>query len=186
MEEKNKESKEVQVIQGAKIKQKGKFAKFMETFIEEDLKSVLSWAAKDVLVPALKKMFVEFVDNTASSMVYGRSNGRPSKSSTSNISYREYFDRPMERYGSYRSEDIYSIGTVEVSSREKAYEILDRMDAYIAEYRFITVGYFMQMIGQQPRHTDFNYGWSSVRSAEVIQSRGAWVIRLPKVMPIDR
>lgn len=184
----DEKEKEIKVIEGAKIKKKGRFEKFIETFIEDDLKSVLSWAAKDVLVPALKKMFVEFIDNTANSMVYGRSS-KPYKSATSNISYREYYPPKNDYQPSWssRADDIYSIGTVEVPDKQTAYEILDRMDAYINEYRFITVGYFMQMIKQQPRHTDFNYGWSSVRSAEVTPGRGGtWIIKLPKVMPLDR
>lgn len=190
MGENKEEKKEIQTIEGnIKIKPKNKFTKFMEQFIEEDLKSVLSWAAKDVLVPALKKMFVEFIDNTANSMVYGRSN-RPTRSATSNISYREYYDRPRNDYReswTFQADDIYSVGSIEVESRAKALEILDRMDDYIACYRVMTVGAFMQMLKKQPKSTDFNYGWSSTKSAKIHPGRhGGYVIELPRVIPIDR
>lgn len=178
------------VVNGpVKLKQKSKLQKFAENFIVEDIKSVLSWAAMDVVIPALKKLFVEFVDNTANSIVYGRDSGyQRGRSSTGNISYQSYYDRQKPRQDNYpvRTNEIYSYGTVEVSTRAEAENVLNTMDDYISRYRMVTVGTFLEMVGITPRQTDFNYGWMSIRSAEILRMRdGSYQIKLPKVMPLD-
>lgn len=183
---------ENQPIVEAKLKKKGKFRKFMDRFIEEDLRSVMSWAAEDVLIPALKKMFVEFVDNSVNSMVYGRGSGKSSKSSTGNISYREYYDKPRSesrwsQEHSPSSSDIYSVGELEVPSEDAAVRLADRMDEYISRYGFLKVGIFMEWVNERPTSSDFDYGWSSVRGLSWHPTwNGKWVMKLPKVIPVDR
>lgn len=174
-----------------KIKKKSKLAKFAESFIVEDIKSVLSWGANEVVIPALKKLFVEFIDSTANSMVYGHSvDPRRRGSSTSNISYRDYYSSPTVRRTSVdpydvKHEEVYSLGTVEVKTKEEAEDVIRDMYSYIERNGYIEVGVFMEMLGVNPRQTDFNWGWTSIAGARAIHRYGGgWEISLPRVMEI--
>ena len=176
----------------AKLKKKGKFANFVEKFFVEDIRSVLKWGVSEVMIPALKKLLVEFVDSTANTMVYGHGSASPTRrvSSVGNISYREYWARPRDRGESYEenrvASDIYSYGTVLAPSKEAAKDALDQMNSIIRTYGFVTVGHFLEMMRIQPRSTDFNYGWTSIAGAEYIRvPSGEYEIRLPRVMQID-
>lgn len=173
-----------------KVKKKNKLAKLAESFFVEDIKSVLSWGVTEVAIPALKKLFVEFIDNTANSMMYGHGSGEYQKrrSSVGNISYREFYNTRRNISDAYamRHTEVYSFGTVEVETKEEAKDVLKHMDANIREYGFITVGHFLQMLDVQPRSTDFNYGWTSISGARIIGiPNGGYEISLPKVMQID-
>ena len=175
-----------------KIKKKGKLAQIASSFFVEDLKSVLSWGVHEVIIPAMQRLFVDFVDSTANSMVYGRGNGIPKRGSAVRnvgVSYMDYYDRKRsERISAYdgRHEEVYSYGTVEVATRDEARDVLNHMAAAIDRYGYVTVGHFMEMLNVQPRSTDFNWGWTSIEGARIIRVRsGGYEISLPKVMQIE-
>ena len=175
----------------AKIKKKSKLATFAESFFIEDIKSVFSWAATDVAVPALKKLFVEFIDNTANSMVYGKGsvNYRDRRRPVGdNISYRAYWDDRPRRSDVYEDphNDVYSYGTITVDTRDEANDTLNQMQDVIDRYGMVLVSHVLEMVKIPPRSTDSNYGWTSIRGAKYVRTMdGRWKIILPKVMPID-
>lgn len=175
----------------AKLKKKSKLATIAESFFMEDIKSVLSWAATDVVIPALKKLFVEFVDNTANSMVYGKgsSNYRDRRRPAgADISYRAYWDDRPRRVDTYedRHTDIYSYGVLTVDTKEEAKNVLEQMQDVIDRYGMVRVDWVFEMVRIQPRSTDSNYGWTSIRGSKIVGTMdGRWKIILPRVMPID-
>lgn len=176
-----------------KIKKKGKLAQIASSFFVDDLKSVLSWGVREVIIPAMQRLFVDFVDSTANSMVYGRGNGVTKRGSAvrnvGGVSYMDYYDRKRtERIREYdgRHEEVYSFGTVEVETREEARDVLNHMAAAIDRYGYVTVGHFMEMLNVQPKSTDFNWGWTSIEGARIIRVHsGGYEISLPKVMQIE-
>lgn len=176
-----------------KIKKKGKFAQIVSSFFVDDIKSVLSWGVREVIIPAMQRLFVDFVDSTANSMVYGRGNGIAKRGSAvrnvDGASYRDYYERRRtDRIRAYddRHEEVYSFGTVEVATRDEARDVLNHMAAAIDRYGYVTVGHFMEMLNVQPRSTDFNWGWTSIEGARIIRVHsGGYEISLPKVMQIE-
>lgn len=176
-----------------KIKKKGKLAQIASSFFVDDLKSVLSWGVREVIIPAMQRLFVDFVDSTANSMVYGRGNGVPKRGSAirnvGEASYMDYYNRRRsDRVRAYddRHEEVYSFGTVEVATRDEARDVLNHMAAAIDRYGYVTVGHFMEMLNVQPRSTDFNWGWTSIEGARIIRVHsGGYEISLPKVMQIE-
>ena len=173
----------------AKVKKKGKFASFVDKFFVEDVQSVVKWGVQEVAIPALKKLLVEFVDNTMNSMVYGfgTNDTRRRGSAVSNVSYREYWSRPArEEPRPSPRDDIYSFGTIEVPSERAAVDALDQMRDIISRYGLVTVAHFLEMVRIQPRSTDFNYGWTSLAGAKYRRMPNGWYeISLPRVMQID-
>lgn len=181
-----------------KVKKKGKFAKLVDQFFVEDLKSVWSWGLTEVIIPSLKRLFVEFIDNSVNSMVYGKGANNKIKGSTvGNVSYREYWDRPRTRdyYSSSREQeemyakrhdDVYGYGEYYIRTEDETKKVLRTMQQCIDTYGLLTVAHFLQMVGVDPRSTDYNYGWTSVNGVTyTILSDGWCRISLPRVMPIE-
>lgn len=178
-----------------KIKKKSKFGEFVDQVFVADFKSVLSWGLSEVIIPSIKKLFVEFVDNTVNSMVYGKgaSVDRRRITGTSNVSYREYYSNSRVRDDVYRDRhnEVYSYGTVDVKDEVDARRVLNEMEDFIRTYGFVLVANFFEMISTRenpihPRSTDYNYGWTSLAGAKYTRlPNGECRISLPRVMEID-
>lgn len=174
-----------------KIKKKGKAAKLAQIFFVEDLKSVASYVGMQILVPAMKKMFVDMVNSAANSLVNGfgtYTNGK--KAITSNISYRPYLEardpRDMGRSAYVPNRSVYDYGEVVFETKEDADHILDMLAEIISQYNVATVADLYQLVGWSPNNTDYDWGWTSVNGSQVIRgSDGRFTLRLPRVRPIN-
>ena len=80
------------VVSGqAKTKKKSGFRKVADALIAEDASNVRDYIFSDVIIPSLKKTINDVVTNTLEMFLYGKSGG-VSKTSSSKISYRSYYD----------------------------------------------------------------------------------------------
>jgi hypothetical protein len=60
------------------------------------------------------------------------------------------------------------------------------MNEVIDQYGMVTVADMYEMADRSAPYTSNKYGWTSVRSAEVVRARGGqYIIKLPKAMPLD-
>ena len=175
----------------AQIKKKGKIAKFAQLFFVEDAKSVLSYVGMQILLPAMKKMFVDMVNSAASSLVNGLgSYTTPKKSISSNISYRPYLEAkdPRDNRPSYApNRAVYDYGEVSLSSEEDARHVVDMMEEIVSQYPAASVADLYQLVGWIPNPSDYDWGWTNLRDTQIIRtSDGRYVIRFPKIRAIDR
>ena len=58
------------------------------------------------------------------------------------------------------------------------------MDELLETYKMVTVADFYDLVGVTCDYTDNNYGWTSLRSAEVVRVRDGYIIKLPRALPI--
>ena len=157
-----------------------------EALISEDASNIKSYIVIDVLIPAIKKAISDIVKNGIEMLLYGdsgRSNGQRSPSSS--VSYRDYYDRRDDRYRPNPSQrQGRSIDDLVIESRGEAEEVLTRMDELLETYKMVTVADFYDLVGVTCDYTDNNYGWTSLRSAEVVRVRDGYIIKLPRALPI--
>ena len=59
------------------------------------------------------------------------------------------------------------------------------MNELIDNYGMATVADFYDLAGLTGEYTSNNYGWTNIRSAEVVRARDGYIIKMPKAMPID-
>ena len=53
-------------------------------------------------------------------------------------------------------------------------------------YGLVRVADFYDLVGVTGNYTDNKYGWTNIRSAEIVRLRdGGYVIKLPRAMQID-
>lgn len=175
------EKKKVEkVVKGkVRIKEKSGARKFAESFLPSDVNNIGSFVVQDILVPALKKVLSDTVDT----ILYGSRRG--GSTNASKIPYTKYYDG--DRYDRPVSDSRggrFDLGDIILETRGEANDVLDRMSEIIDSYKMVSVGDLYDILGKSCDYTANNYGWTSVRGAEIIRTRDGYAIRFPKPMPI--
>lgn len=167
-----------------RIKKKNGLIKFADSMISEDAANVKSYILMDVLLPAIKKAVVDIVTDGINMILYGETSVSSRKSSGSKVSYRKFYE---DDHRDSRSEQKrrYDYDEVVFDSRRDAEEVLASMEDLVDRYKVVSVMDFYELADQKSVYTDRYYGWTNLRSAEVIRVRDGYTIKLPKPLPID-
>ena len=184
------EKKVEKVITGTvKSKKKSEIQKFTDVFISEDVNNVKSYILLDVLAPAIKKAISDIVTNGIDMILYGESNRTKNNSTASKVSYRNYYDRGNDKrdYGSAnsRTKTGYSYDDIILDNRGEAEDVLSRMDELISTYGVVSIADLYDLVGVTGNYTDNKYGWTDIRSAQVVRIRDGYLIKLPKALPLN-
>lgn len=170
-----------------KSKKKNEIQKFADVFISEDVTNVKSYILLDVLVPAIKKAISDIVTNGIDMILYGGSGGNKKSSTASKVSYRNYYERENDRrdYNSSRTKTGYNYDDIILDNRGEAEDVLSRMDELISTYGLVSVADLYDLVGVTGNYTDNKYGWTDIRSAQVVRVRDGYLIKLPKALPLN-
>ena len=184
---KEPERKKLEKVVSGEVKAKKGLS---ESFISGTPRNVVSNLLTDVLIPAAKKTIVDMVNNGISMLLYGET-GRVSKSSNpvSRISYRDYYDNPRQRSEPARtSRSAYEIEQIIFPTRGDAEATLAAMEDIIDRYDEVTLEAFYELVGKPKliRHTDCKYGWRDLSMAYSDATRDGYILRLPRMKPLDR
>ncbi len=188
-EGRSEERKVQKVVSGKVTTKKNEVRKLTDIFISEDARNVKSYIFMDVLVPAIKKAVSDIVTNGIDMILYG-DNGRSGRNTnSSNVSYRNYYDQRRDDERRYSSTPAarpkYNYNDITIPTRGEAEEVLLRMDELIDTYGIASVADLYDLVGITGDYTDNKYGWTNIRSAEVIRVRDGYMLRLPKALPIN-
>lgn len=175
------------VVDGAKLKKKSGAAKLTDAIIAADIKTVLGCVAVDVLLPAAKKLIYDVGSRTLDMLLYGENRGRDSRG-TDNISYRKYSD-PRETRSRFddtvRERPRFDSDEIVFDTRGEAEKVLDHMIDIVDSYGIVSVSEMYELSNLTQPYTSNKYGWTSLRTADVVHVRDGYVIKLPKAKPID-
>lgn len=185
--EEQKEKIEKVISGSAKVKKKNEIKKFADIFISEDVGNVKSYILMDVLVPAIKKAISDIITNGIDMILYGETGRAKKDSNASKVSYRNYYDKTNDRRDIDSSKTIsgYSYNDIILNNRNEANDVLIRMDELISTYGLVSVADLYDLVGITGNYTDNRYGWTNIRSATVIQVRDGYMLKLPKVLPLN-
>lgn len=179
------------VVQGKVQTKKNNIHRFTDVFISEDISNVKSYILMDVLVPAIKKAVSDIVTNGIDMILYGESGRNKNRSSSSKISYVNYYDRRSDdrRYDEPRNSSgrgSLNYDDLKFERRRDAEAVLDQMAEVIEHFGFVTVSDMYDMADVTAPFTGNKYGWTNVRNAEVVSTRDGYLIKLPKATLIER
>lgn len=185
------EDKQIQKVTKSPAKIKTNEArKLADIFISEDITNVKNYIFMDVIVPAVKKAIYDVVTNGIDMFLYGGTGkGKSSGSSSSKVSYRNYYERKDS--GGYRgsennvSRNAFDYDDIVFNNRGEAEAAKQQMMDLIDRYGIVTVGDLYEMANQTAPYTAQKYGWMDVRSAETQRTRDGYILKLPKAVPID-
>lgn len=184
------EKKKVEKVVNSKVKvkKKSEISKFADVFISEDASNVKSYIFMDVLVPAIKKAISDIVTDGIDMILYGETGRNKKRSGNNNstyVSYNRYSDRRDERREtSYRAATRYDFADVTFDTKRDAEDVLERMEELLDTYGMVTVGDFNDLIGITGEFTDQRYGWTSLRTTDIIRVRDGYKLKLPRVTPV--
>lgn len=182
-----KDEKRVEKVVTGKVitKKEGFFTKMFKGFISEDAKDVKSYVFGDVLIPAIKKAISDIVTDGIDIILYGESRGKRGRSTADRVSYRNYYDRSDSYRRPAPSYNDYSYDNIILETRGEAEEVLARMDELMDTYGLVRVADLKDLVGITGTYTDNKYGWTNIRSAEVIRVRDGFTIKMPRAVVID-
>ena len=178
VEDKNKVDK---IVKG-KVKTKKKNS-ILTSFINDDLQDIKKYIVEDVLIPTIKKTITDVVKNSIDMFFYGEVS-RSNRSNSSRISYSSYYDRDREPRSRSRRNSLL-IDDIVLESRAEAEEVLDRLDEMIEEFGMASVLNLYDLIGVTAPFTADKYGWTDIRNATAVRVRDGYLLKLPRVMPLD-
>lgn len=192
--EKEEREKVEKVVSGKVVaKKKSGIRKFADTFINEDIENVKSYVIGEVLIPAMKKALSDIITNATDMLLYTPGerkykNTSYSRGGVTRVSYDRYSDDRRDRRDDRMSRgriNDYDIDTIVVDNRGEALSVLERLDDLIEAYGIARVADFYDLVGITGSYTDNKYGWTDLRSADVIRVRDGYKFKLPRAIPID-
>lgn len=177
------------VITGkTKKKKKNEIQKFADVFISEDVENVKSYILMDILVPAMKKAISDIVTNGIDMILYGETGRSEKKSAASKIHYAKCFDGRDERknYISNRTREGFDYDNIIFSNRGDAEAVLNAMEDIIEQFGIVCVGDLYDLSDiSTTNYMVQKYGWTNIRSAQVIRVRDGYLLKLPRALPLD-
>ena len=185
------EEKRVQkVVKGNVRTRTNEVRKFADIFISEDIANVKEYIFMDVLVPAIKKAIYDIVTNGIDMFLYGNTGRTKSNSSGTKVRYNNYYDQkstPVNYRGSEntRSNNSFDYDDIEFDDRGEAELVKQQMQDTIGRYGVVTVADLYDLVDLPAPYTSQKYGWMDVSNAEVVRSRGKYMLKLPRAVPID-
>lgn len=165
--------------------------KFVKLFLAEDVEDIGEYLVKDLIIPTIKDVFLNFMTaalwgDRRSGNSYRDSSGRrrTDYSSISRSSPRRERDRDREDYSSGRKD--FDIDNLMFATREQADLVLTRLEDYIDDYGFVTVGYLLELLGESSAYTSEYYGWRNLDRASVRRVGNAHKLNLPRPVRIEK
>jgi hypothetical protein len=167
-------------------------ARMFGDMVAEDSMSVFEYLLADVLVPAFRNLIVDFVTQGVERAVYGESKSRSTSGRPAYTSYSSRFGtgRPTterERQQpalSRQARSQHDFSDVILAERRDAEEVLDGLRELIERFDVATVSDFYELIGITSEFTDNKHGWTDLRDARVVATRGGWLFRMPRTQPM--
>lgn len=185
------EKKVEKVVTGAaRTKKRSDIQKFADVFISEDVENVKSYIVQDVLVPTIKKAVFDIVANGLDMLLYGEAgHSRKRGWNGSKVSYRDYYSNSNSRKDSSvpRNRTGYDYDSILFNSRGDAEAVLVELEELISMYGVASIMDLYSAAGLQCDYTYDKYGWSDLRTAQVIRARmeDGYYIKLPKALPLN-
>lgn len=175
------------VVKGTvKTRKRNGVTKLKDVFVNEDTKNVKSYIFSDVLVPAIKKLLYDIVNDGASMLLFGNTSAGRKKTIGSNVSYRQIYDAKVEDRRPISSSRL-DYDDLIFESRGEAEAALSKMDEVIDVYGTVSVADLYDMCDLTAPYTSNRYGWSNIQTAEVARLRdGGYVLKLPRALPISK
>ena len=175
------------VVKGTvKTRKRNGVTKLKDVFVNEDAKNVKSYIFSDVLVPAIKKLLYDIVNDGASMLLFGNTSAGRKKTIGSNVSYRQFYDTKVEDRRPVSS-SRFDYDDLVFESRGEAEAALSKMDEVIDVYGTVSIADLYDMCDLTAPYTSNRYGWSNIQTAEVARLRdGGYVLKLPRALPISK
>lgn len=197
-EEKVHKPRAKQITQAKRIKKKGMLHRLGKAMLEDSLDNVKERTFNDVIVPGMKMLLFDAVVDTLDAMIFGNSGlaprgyqNRPRAFNNQQTSYSSYYNNHAARRPQRASKEEYGGHSMDpddviVGTRREANRLLNDMNDYIRQYGQASIATLYDMVGLDSDWTDDQYGWSSIKGAQIRHVRDGYLIVLPPTHELER
>lgn len=168
------------VITGeVKTAKKGLFRKFLGIFFSDDVGSNI---VLNIILPGIKRIISDSVDLALNGETGRKRTGTPYVGNYHG-GYNNQNDKDRARFSIH---DLYEVDDIILDTYGDCELVLDDMNALIRKYGVVSVSDLYDMLGQPSKsHTDCKYGWNSLRTARIVPVRGGYMLKFPRVVPLN-
>lgn len=165
-----------------------------EMFTGDSAKGTWQYVVLEVFMPAVKDMVLDAVSQGAERMLFGearsgvrRGGYRPGQGIAHTAYNRMYGNAtamPREtagpRTGITKPRGGHDFGEVILPTRVEAQEVLSSMYELLRTYEQVSIPDLYSLLGMEPTHTDFKFGWLSLEGSDIKHVRDGYVLVLPR------
>lgn len=174
------------VISGsAHMKKKSEIRRFADVFIADDISNVKSYILWDIIIPAIK----DGIEDVVHILLRGDANRDKKRSIASKVSYGGFYKSSEERrdYASAnRVKNGFDYDEIVFNNRGDAEAVLTAMDDIIDQFGVVSIGDLYDLAEiTTTNYAIYKYGWTDIRSANVIGVRGGYMLKLPRALPLN-
>lgn len=189
MEQQKQEQKKNKIATGTvKSNEKSGLSKAMGNFFVRDIHEAGEYICRNLIVPKLRS-FVDEVITGAVHAVLGGGSGKSQGGGKTNYDYNARYvpSKSREDYSRYEYDRVdYDFRDITFESRADAENVLDTLHKDLNKYKYVSVADLYDYAGLNYNNRQGRkYGWSDLRSADIVSVRDGWAIRMPPVMPLD-
>lgn len=196
MEEKKKI--EPVVTGPVKIRKKSLMEKIGEAFISVDFKEAVKDTNTKLIIPIVKKTFIDVVNNTLNTMLFGNNSSNAPKwfgggsifgggigYSVPTINYSGISTALNSKPAVPAVPNIPTYDEIVLASKEDADRVLDTLQAQLERFGSVTISDLYEAVGLPAVSTHYNYGWKNLAGAGIGIVSGGYLLKLPTAIPLN-
>jgi hypothetical protein len=179
------------IIEGKVVTRKQPWYKrFGRSMIADDAQSIGDFIMDDVIVPAVKNLIADIVGQGANRVLFGTSRARRRDGYAERPGLRTRYDQMSgsgpepRRMLSRESRARHDFDDVVLDSRTEAIEVVDALVARVERYGGASVADLYDLVGVTGSYADQRWGWTDLRDADIRQTRGGFLLDLPRPEPL--
>ena len=188
--ENSSEEKKFQPIDGKVIvRKKGALKKFFDNILSDEPDSVKTYVIQEVLIPGIKKAISDIISNGTDIILYGETRkNKPSSNTTGSRisygSYSSYYSQPQKSESAKKDSNEFGQDII-LDTRGRAENVLLQLEEAIERYKMVSIADLNDILGITGSYTDCKYGWYDLSTAQIIRVKEGFLIKLPRVKPLN-
>lgn len=201
--------KKVEAVEGlgeVVVQKPGLGKRFKNTFFGGDAKETARTVWQGLLVPGLKNVFLDVIQQGSERMVLGETRSISRNSTLPNLlglghqAYnRMYQNGPMpgggvlgasplqqlQQQANRQARATHDFSNFVVTNRAAAEVVVDRMYDLLSRDGVVTVADFLDLLGEGADYTMQKWGWLDLRGTQIVRVPQGYLFDLPKPIPLD-
>jgi hypothetical protein len=157
----------------------------------EGLPGIGAYVNEEIIKPAVKNIIFDAITSglgRALNMDYRQPRGGHPHNRTSQARHTNYSNRYVNSQPEQKDRLVVRAASTMVDDyiledRYEASNVLVALTEAADRYNVVSIADYYELIGVDPKHTDFNYGWSidTITKASIMSVRGGYIIKFPPV-----